>query len=122
MENSNTLVTAPQALWLISLLSGKYQMTGERYPYLRESDGYTPLGVLCELARDADIIEGYDPMQDAPPSATKWVNFRVPYRASFSINSTDRSFVQTASLMAQYWTDLFDNSQLDYQVYGPIAR
>ena len=101
-------LSAQQKLWVAVLRTGNYVQTRTKYAYLSEADGYTALGVLCELAKHAGVITDYNPMQDVPIPVQRWIGLRVPYRASVSLADDSIGFLQMATLIETHAADLFE--------------
>jgi len=97
-----------QSRWVSALRSGLFAQTKVLYPYLREDDGFTALGVLCELARIAGVVEGFNPAQDVPPKVTEWVGLKFPYASSLSLADNSKTFAEMASAIILHAEELFE--------------
>ncbi len=98
-------LTGNARLWVEALRSGKYPQTRHTCPYLREADGFTPIGVLCEVAKDHGVIDSYDNGQSMPLKVQKWIGFRVPLPTG--INFDAGTFLEIAETLGKRAGEVF---------------
>lgn len=98
-------------LWLAALRSGGYAQTTKKYATLKEPDGYTALGVLCELALNLGVIERYDPDRAMPLGVQVWVGWRKPFTAPIQFDTLQDQgvdFSAQADIIEANATKLFE--------------
>lgn len=89
----------PLQLWIDTLRGRNYAQTKHSHPFLKENDGYTAVGVLCELARESGVIVDYEPARAMPWPVQRWVRLRFPYCLPFTLDDDGRTFSATADLL-----------------------
>ena len=90
--------------WIAALRSGKYQQASSPWALLQEDDGYTPLGVLCELAVEAKVITSYNPAQCIPRAVQKWAGMN---QFPVGVNFDEGTFAQIATHLETDWRGIF---------------
>ena len=89
-------MTNPQKLWLKSLRAGWLSQSEHPYAFLMESDGYSALGVACELAYRIGLINNYAVIAPMPQVVYDWLGIKFPWSAPFPLDDNSISFTEYA--------------------------
>ena len=104
MKKKKTTLPPVARQWIAALRSGKYQQASSLHALLRENDGHTPLGVLCELAVEAKVITSYNPAQCIPRAVQKWAGMN---QFPVGVNFDEGTFAQIATHLKTDWRGIF---------------
>ncbi len=94
-------MTDVQKLWLKNLRAGWYLQSENPYALLMPNDGYSALGVACELAYRHGIIDNYIVTDPMPHSVYEWLGIKFPWSAPFPLDDNSISFAEYADRIEQ---------------------